>query len=210
MLSVEVEGISYINSIDNVTLNDEQGDAIETFPVSRGEGLYSNTFYTTFTPSSSFRTQISGKDNEGNTFVRVQPTLYTLEEVELSRGSETRNSSESLYRGELHHVPIKVENIGRQKALYFRSSDDKGYVQHITPASVTMKNNSIFVATLYLRAPVNAAYGETTTVTVSVSESPTHESVMDFLVFYLTVASKVNMFSFMSDLSIIGNRNLAG
>ena len=191
---MEVKGINFVQEIDNLTLIDEDGRGIETFPVIRGKGLYSNSFYCTYTPSETFRIQVSGHDNKGNIFVRIKPTLYILGDVQLSRSNEANDSLDAIFPGEMHQVPIKLENMGPRRKLYFKSTDDKGYVRNITPDSVTLESKSFVVAKLYLKAPPTASYGETTTTTVYVSDSPTHESALNFLVFYLTVASKVGYF----------------
>ena len=89
-------------------------------------------------------------------------------------------------------MQIDVQNSGDTQTLYFRASDDLQYVTNISSSQGTLEKNNTLALRLALAAPNNARYGVTSTVTVFASQNSDFTQVVNFMVFFVTVASKVS------------------
>ena len=172
---------------------DLNGTDLETFNITQGQGFYKNTYFVTFVPSAEkFRLKVTGIDKTEARFQRVKPTLFTLGDIKLSQNVDNINGSNSIFPGETLEVQIDVQNSGDTQTLYFRASDDLQYVTNISSSQGTLGKNNTFVLRVALTAPNNARYGVTSTVTVFASQNSVFTQVVNFMVFFVTVASKVS------------------
>ena len=64
--------------------------------------------------------------------------------------------------------------------------------QTLVPRKAPWEKNNTFVLRVALTAPNNARYGVTSTVTVFASQNSVFTQVVNFMVFFVTVASKVS------------------
>ena len=168
------------------------GTDLETFSIIQGEGLYQDSYFVTFVPTAErFRLKVTGIDKSGTRFQRIKPTLFILGDVKLSPSVDNRNNLNTVFPGESLVVEINVKNSGDSQTIYFTASDDLGYFKSISPSQDRLRKNGTVVLRLSLRAPSNAPYGVTSTVTVFASQNSDFTQVVNFMVFFVTVASKV-------------------
>ena len=192
-LTLDFVGRKEINRVSYLTLVDLNGTDLETFNITQGQGFYKNTYFVTFVPSAEkFRLKVTGIDNTEARFLRVKPTLFTLGDIKLSQNVDNINGSNSIFPGETLEVQIDVQNSGDTQTLHFRASDDLQYVTNISSSQGTLGKNNTFVLRVALTAPNNARYGVTSTVTVFASQNSDFTQVVNFMVFFVTVASKVS------------------
>ena len=89
-------------------------------------------------------------------------------------------------------LEINVENSGDTQTLYFSASDDLSYFNSVNPGQSTLGKNDTLTLRVTLVVPSNAAYGATSTVTVFASQNSDFSQVVNFMVLFVTVASKVS------------------
>ena len=182
-----------IDTVSNLTLVDVDGTDLETFNITQGEGFYQDSYYVTFIPSPDrFRLKVTGFDTSGARFQRVKPTLFTLGDVKLSQNVDSRNNSNAIFPGETLELEINVENSGDTQTLYFTASDDLSYYNSINPGQSTLGKNDTLTLRVTLAAPSDATYGVTSTVTVFASQNSDFSQVVNFMVLFVAVASKVS------------------
>ena len=175
------------------------GTDLETFSIIRGEGLYQDSYFVTFVPTAErFRLKVTGIDKSGTRFQRIKPTLFSLGDVKLSPNVDNRNSSNMLFPGESLEVQVKVINSGDTQTLHFTASDDLGYFSDISPRRDNLGVNDTLILRVTLRPPSNAPYGVTSTVTVFASQNSNFTQAVNFMVFFVTVTSKVSTLSISS------------
>ena len=192
-LTLDFVGRKEIDSVSTLTLVYLNGTDLETFNITQGQGFYKNTYFVTFVPSAEkFRFKVTGVDKSGAHFQRVKPTLFTLGDIKLTQNVHDINGSNSIFPGETLEVKINVQNSGDVQTLYFNASDDLHYFKSISPSKGTLGKNDTLVLRLALIAPSNARYGVTSTVTVFASQDSEFTQVVNFMVFFVTVASKVS------------------
>ncbi|CAH3040735.1 unnamed protein product [Porites evermanni] len=190
-LTLDFVGRKEIDRVSFLTLVDLNGTDLETFNITQGQGFYKNTYFVTFVPSAEkFRLKVTGIDKTGAHFQRVKPTLFTLGDIKLSQNVDNINGSNSIFPGETLDLEINVENSGDTQTLYFTASDDLKYFRSISPSQDTLGKDDTLALRLALIAPSNARYGVTSTVTVFASQNSDHTQVVNFMVFFVTVASK--------------------
>ena len=177
----------------NLTLVGVNGTDLQTFNITQGS--YKNSYFVTFVPSpEKFRLKVTGTDKTGARFQRVKPTLFTLGDVRLSQSVNGRNSSNTIIPGKTLEVEINVKNSGDTQTLYFTASDDLEYYKGINPSKGTLGMNDTLVLRVTLLAPSNAKYGVTSTVTVFASQNSVFTQIVNFMVLFVTVASKVRIY----------------
>ena len=182
-----------IDAVGNLTLVGVDGTDLETFNITQGEGFYQDSYYVTFIPSPDrFRLKVTGFDTSGARFQRVKPTLFTLGDVKLSQNVDSLNNSNAIFPGETLDLEINVENSGDTQTLHFKASDDLNYFSSITPDQSTLGKNDTLTLRVSLIAPSDATYGVTSTVTVFASQTSDFTQVVNFMVLFVTVASKVS------------------
>ena len=182
-----------IDAVSNLTLVGVNGTDLETFNITQGEGFYQDSYYVTFIPSPDrFRLKVTGFDTSGARFQRVKPTLFTLGDVKLSQNVGNRNNSNAIFPGETLELEINVENSGDTQTLYFTASDDLSYFNSINPNQGTLGENDTLTLRVTLLAPSDATYGATSTVTVFAAQNSDFSQVVNFMVLFVTVASKVS------------------
>ena len=182
-----------IDAVSNLTLVGVDGTDLETFNITKGEGFYQDSYFVTFIPSTDrFRLKVTGFDTSGARFQRVKPTLFTLGDVKLFQNVDSRNNSNAIFPGETLELEINVENSGDTQTLYFSASDDLSYLNSIHPDRSTLGKNDSITLRVSLLAPSDATYGATSTVTVFASQNSDFTQVANFLVLFVTVASKVS------------------
>ena len=182
-----------IDAVSNLTLVGVDGAELETFNITQGEGFYQDSYYVTFIPSPDrFRLKVTGFDTSGARFQRVKPTLFTLGDVKLSQNVDSRNNSNAIFPGETLELKINVENSGDMQTLYFTASDDLSYFNSINPGKSTLGKNDTLTVRVTVAAPSDATYGVTSTVTVFATQNSDFTQVVNFMVLYVTVASKVS------------------
>ena len=192
-LTLDFVGRKEINRVSYLTLVDLNGTDLETFNITQGQGFYKNTYFVTFVPyTEKFRLKVTGIDKTGAHFQRVKPTLFTLGDIKLSQNVDNINGSNSIFPGETLELEINVQNSADTQTLYFTASDDLKYFRSISPLQDTLGKNDTLALRLALIAPSNARYGVTSTVTVFASQNSDHTQVVNFMVFFVTVASKVS------------------
>lgn len=182
-----------IDAVSNLTLVDVDGTDLETFNITQGEGFYQDSYYVTFIPSPDrFRLKVTGFDTTGARFQRVKPTLFTLGDVKLSQNVDSRNNSNAIFPGETFELEIIVKNSGDTQTLYFTASDDLSFFNSINPGQSTLGKNDTLTLRVTLAAPSDATYGVTSTVTVFACQNSDFSQVVNFMVLFVTVASKVS------------------
>ena len=182
-----------IDAVSNLTLVGVDGADLETFNITQGEGFYQDSYYVTFIPSPDrFRLKVTGFDTSGARFQRVKPTLFTLGDVKLSQNVGSRNNSNAIFPGESLELKINVENSGDMQTLYFTASDDLSYFNSINPGKSTLGKNDTLTLRVTVAAPSDATYGVTSTVTVFATQNSDFTQVVNFMVLFVTVASKVS------------------
>ena len=182
-----------IDAVSNLTLVGVDGAELETFNITQGEGFYRDSYYVTFIPSPDrFRLKVTGFDTSGARFQRVKPTLFTLGDVKLSQNVDSRNNSNAIFPGETLELKINVENSGDMQTLYFTASDDLSYFNSINPGKSTLGKNDTLTVRVTVAAPSDATYGVTSTVTVFATQNSDFTQVVNFMVLFVTVASKVS------------------
>lgn len=182
-----------IDAVSNLTLVGVDGTDLQTFNITQGEGFYQDSYYVTFIPSPDrFRLKVTGFDTSGARFQRVKPTLFTLGNVKLSQNVDSRNNSNAIFPGETLELEINVENSGDTQTLYFTASDDLNYFNSISSNKSTLGKNDTLTLWVTLVAPSNATYGATSTVTVFAAQNSDFSQVVNFMVLFVTVASKVS------------------
>ena len=72
------------------------------------------------------------------------------------------------------------------------ASDDLSYFNSITPGQSTLGKNDTLTLRVTLLAASDATYGATSTVTVFASQNSDFSQVVNFMVLFVTVASKVS------------------
>ncbi|KAJ7382676.1 hypothetical protein OS493_033734 [Desmophyllum pertusum] len=180
-----------IDAVSNLTLVGVDGTDLETFNITQGEGFYQNSYYVAFIPSSdTFRLKVTGLDKSGALFQRVKPTLFTLGDVKLSQNVDNSSSSNAIVPGESLELEINVKNTGDPQTLYFTASDDLKYFNSTNPSQGILGKNDTLILRVSLLAPGHAAYGVTSTVTVVVSQNSDFTQLVNFMVLFVTVASK--------------------
>ena len=185
--------VQEIDAVSNLTLVGVDGADLETFSITQGEGFYQNSYYVAFIPSSDrFRLKVTGLDKSGALFQRVKPTLFTLGDVKLSQNVDNSSSSNAIVPGEVLELEINVKNTGDPQTLYFTASDDLKYFHSINPSQGNLGKNDTLVLRVSLLAPGHAVYGVTSTVTVVVSQNSDFTQLVNFMVLFVTVASKVS------------------
>lgn len=182
-----------IDAVSNLTLVGVDGTDLETFNVTQGEGFYQDSYYVTFIPSPDrFRLKVTGFDTSGARFQRVKPTLFTLGDVKLSQNVDSLNNSNAIFPGETLELEINVENSGDTQTLYFTASDDLSYFNSINVRQSTLGKNDTLTLRVTLVAPSDATYGATSTVTIFAAQNSDFSQVVNFMVLFVTVASKVS------------------
>lgn len=181
-----------IEEVTNLTLVGIDGTSLETFNITQGEGFYQDFYYVKFIPSADkFRIKVTGFDTTGAKFQRVKPTLFTLGDVKLSQNVHSSNSS-NIFPGESSELEISVVNTGDFQQLYFNASDDLNFFRSINPSQRSLGKNDSLLLRVFLAAPSDAKYGVTSTVTVFVSQDSGFTQLVNFMVLFVTVASKVS------------------
>ena len=194
-----------INRVSNLTLVGNDGTDLETFSITQGQGFYQDSYFVTFVPTAErFRLKVTGLDKSGARFQRTKPTLFTLGDVKLSPNVDNRNSSNAIFPGESLDLEINVKNSGDRQTLYFTASDDLKFFNSISPMQATVGKNDTVVIRVSLLAPSDATYGVTSTVTVFASQNSDFTQVVNFMVLFVTVTSKVSKFSWIggTDVSV--------
>lgn len=181
-----------IEEVTNLTLVGIDGTSLETFNITQGEGFYQDFYYVKFIPSADkFRIKVTGFDTTGAKFQRVKPTLFTLGDVKLSQNVHSSNSS-NIFPGESSELEISVVNTGDFQQLYFNASDDLNFFRSINPSQRSLGKNDSLLLRVFLAAPSDAKYGVTSTVTVFVSQDSGFTQLVNFMILFVTVASKVS------------------
>ena len=192
-LTLDFVGRKEIDRVSFLTLVDINGTDLETFNITQGQGFYKNNYFVTFVPyTEKFRLKVTGIDKAEARFQRIKPTLFTLGDIKLSQNVDNINGLNSIFPGETLEVQIDVQNSGDTQTLYFRASDDLQYVTNISSSQGTLEKNNTLALRLALAAPNNARYGVTSTITVFASQNSDFTQVVNFMVFFVTVASKVS------------------
>ena len=137
---------------------------------------------------------MTGLDKSGARFQRTKPTLFTLGDVKLSPNVDNRNNSNVIFPGRSLELEINVKNSGDRQTLYFTASDDLKFFNSISPTQGTLGENDTLVLRVSLLAPSDATYGVTSTVTVFASQNSDFTQVVNFMVLFVTVGSKVSKF----------------
>ena len=184
-----------IDAVSNLTLVSASGTDIETFSITQGQGFYQDSYFVTFIPTAErFRLKVTGLDKSGARFQRTKPTLFTLGDVKLSPNVDNRNNSNVIFPGRSLELEINVKNSGDRQTLYFTASDDLKFFNSISPTQGTLGENDTLVLRVSLLAPSDATYGVTSTVTVFASQNSDFTQVVNFMVLFVTVGSKVSKF----------------
>ena len=184
-----------IDAVSNLTLVSASGTDIETFSITQGQGFYQDSYFVTFIPTAErFRLKVTGLDKSGARFQRTKPTLFTLGDVKLSPNIDNRNNSNVIFPGRNLELEINVKNSGDRQTLYFTASDDLKFFNSISPTQGTLGENDTLVLRVSLLAPSDATYGVTSTVTVFASQNSDFTQVVNFMVLFVTVGSKVSKF----------------
>ena len=89
-------------------------------------------------------------------------------------------------------LEINVKNSGDPQVLYFKASDDLEYFNSINQSQASLGKNDSLVLRISLVAPSDAKYGVTSTVTVFASQDSAFTQLVNFMVLFVTVASKVS------------------
>ena len=89
-------------------------------------------------------------------------------------------------------MEISVANTGDFQQLYFNASDDLNFFRSINPSQRSLGENDSLLLRVSLAAPSDAKYGVTSTVTVFVSQDSGFTQLVNFMVLFVTVASKVS------------------
>ena len=161
--------------------------------ITQGKGFYQDFYYVKFIPSADrFRIKLTGFDTAGAKFQRVKPTLFTLGDVKLSQNVHSSNSSNAIFPGGSLELEISVANTGDFQQLYFNASDDLNFFRSINPSQRSLGENDSLLLRVSLAAPSDAKYGVTSTVTVFVSQDSGFTQLVNFMVLFVTVASKVS------------------
>lgn len=182
-----------IDTVSNLTLVGVNGTDLETFNITQGEGFYQDSYYVAFIPSPDrFRLKVTGFDTSGARFQRVKPTLFSLGDVKLSQNVDNSNNSNVLFPGETLELEISAENSGDTQTLFFKATDDLNYINSINPSQGTLGKNGTLTLRVTLLAPSHATYGVTSTVTVFASQNSDFTQLVNFMVLFVTVASKVS------------------
>ena len=122
----------------------------------------------------------------------MKPTLFTLGDVKLSQNVHSSNSSNAIFPGGSLELEISVANTGDFQQLYFNASDDLNFFRSINPSQRSLGKNDSLLLRVFLAAPSDAKYGVTSTVTVFVSQDSGFTQLVNFMVLFVTVASKVS------------------
>ena len=184
-----------IDAVSNLTLVSANGTDLETFSITQGQGFYQDSYFVTFIPTAErFRLKVTGLDKSGARFQRTKPTLFTLGDVKLSPNIDNRNNSNVIFPGRSLELEINVKNSGDRQTLYFTASDDLKFFNSISPTQGTLGENDTLVLRVSLLAPSDATYGVTSTVTVFASQNSDFTQVVNFMVLFVTVGSKVSKF----------------
>ena len=184
-----------IEQVINLTLVSINGTDLETFSITEGRGFYQGSYFATFIPTAGkFRLKVTGIDKSGAPFQRMKPTLFTLGDVKFSPNVVRRSGLTTVFPAERSEVEINVTNSGDRQTIYFSASDDLSYVKSVNPSRANLQKNGTIVLRVALLAPSDASYGVTSTVTVFASQNPDYTQVVNFMVFFVTVASKVSRF----------------
>ncbi|XP_068697149.1 von Willebrand factor A domain-containing protein 7-like [Montipora foliosa] len=182
------KGIEQAISLTLVGIN---GTDLEKFSITEGRGFYQGSYFATFIPTAGkFRLKVTGIDKSGAPFQRMKPTLFTLGDVKFSPNVVSRSGLTTVFPAERSEVEINVTNSGDSQTIYFSASDDLSYVKSVNPSQANLQKNGTIVLRVALLAPSDASYGVTSTVTVFASQNPDYTQVVNFMVFFVTVASK--------------------
>ncbi|XP_033104549.1 von Willebrand factor A domain-containing protein 7-like [Anneissia japonica] len=136
-------------------------------------------------PDIPFLVRLVGRDGNGNVIHRLLNSVVEPSTTEIIAYASTKNSI--LAPGGTSHVKFTVFNIGKPALFRIKATDEKGFVQMVTPDRVNLHVNESADGYIKLLAPENAAFGTTSTVTLTV-QTNTAGQTFNFMVFDIIVA----------------------
>ena len=179
-----------VGEVTLLSLINTNGTVIESYSVTKGQGIHGGSFYVHFTPSvQRFRFQLTGKTTKGKSLRRIKPTEIKLETVDIGFDYRLANNSRTIFPGITRKIPLKIRNTGTTRNFMLKATDDLGFFQSLVPSNCTVAENETVELTLEVRAPSDASSGKTSTVAIYATNN---DQLSNFMVFYLGVAAKVN------------------
>ncbi|XP_071952436.1 von Willebrand factor A domain-containing protein 7-like [Antedon mediterranea] len=136
-------------------------------------------------PDIPFLVRLVGRDGNGNVIHRLLNTVVEPSTTEIIAYASTKNST--LAPGGSTDVRFTVFNIGKPAAFRIKATDEKDFVQMVTPDRVNLQVNDSADGYITLAAPKHAAFGTTSTVTLTVHTN-TAGQTFNFMVFDVIVA----------------------
>jgi hypothetical protein len=118
-------------------------------------------------PSTPFIAYVTGTDASGKPYQRVLPGSIGPTTVKV-----TAPDDQYLRPGQTTTYTFQVTNLGPQDTFQITATDDQGYVQSVSPTTLTLKTNETAVVTVTLQPGTTAQPGTTDTLTVT-AQSPT-------------------------------------
>ncbi len=177
------------------SLRSKAGALLQTLTLSQGTGNFANEFVgTTNVPSTPFVAYVTGTDGSGASYQRVLPGTFQSETVQI-----TPPLDQDLVPGVTNSYVFQVQNLGASDTFAISAIDDKGYIQLISPTSVTLSTNQSANVTIQLQAPSTATPGTSDTLTFtatgSVGTRSTNFAVLTNFVGFPTTAPVINAIS---------------
>lgn len=190
LLSMAFTKPQLVGEVTSLSLINTSGTVMESFSVTKGQGIHGGSFYVHFTPSAQkFRFQLAGKTTKGKSLRRIKPTEIKIETVEIGFDYRLANNYTTIFPGITRKIPLKIRNIGTTRNFLLKATDDLGFVQSPVPSSCIVVENETVEFTLEVRAPSIGSSGKTSTVAVHATNN---DQLSNYMVFYLGVAPKVN------------------
>lgn len=150
-----------LRSPDSKVLQVLQMDPIPNGPTNEfaGEGLL---------PSAPFILYVTGKDNKGKTYQRVQAGQMKAQPVFLEGPV-----SPDFVQGKTTTLTYKVTNVGDRDDFTFSSSGDRGYIKSIAPTNFTLDLGQSQQVVVEIQPPVDEPPGTPVAIRL-IGQSSTH------------------------------------
>ncbi|XP_035692384.1 von Willebrand factor A domain-containing protein 7-like [Branchiostoma floridae] len=173
---------SLVQNVTSLDLVSSGGAVLQVLSLQENEALSEYFAVSPTLPQQPFKFRVRGYDAAANAFQRVIPTMVQTSTCRFEITTDL--TTLRLVPGGTVDVTFTLYNAGQYGLFTISADDDKRYVQSLATNSLPLDAGDSGYNRMTLAAPASAAFGTTTTVTLTArSESGAY----NFVVFRITV-----------------------
>ena len=166
-------------------LRSKAGELIQALDLETGNADFTGEYYGALTlPGREFLVYVAGLDITGVPYQRVLPYQFKPQSLKI-----TAPEGQQVRAGQTINYTFQVQNLGASGTFRLTASDDRSFLQGITPSSVKLDTNQSIDMTVTLHLPLGTKTGLSSTLTV-IAENTSDPSINNFAVVVSSVSDK--------------------